>query len=691
MVFAKELEMEAYIEPNIISCDTIEDLNFEKLFPLWSVETVKIEELYENKRSFIFAEPGYGKTTLLKEIQRRAEKEGKQSIYIDLKRISELDYDAFLKLMFETKNSEIKKIESICRSENFVNKVKEERIFCFDALDEVKTTDLAKVYSHIEKISTSFKEDTIIISARINRSEKYTEIIRRMNFKYYNILKFDKNQLQSFLEKNIYQNENAIKQDYKENLIKNILGIESAIILIPRYLSYILRLVEIKPEFFDKKITRSEIMERVLLEKISFVEEEYEERIQLRVFGKLALAMEINQTKEIKIDDFINFFEIIDSKVCERIYYNKSTQELYNETILKYNQGMISFENAEIQEYLAARELNLLTEPEASLFKIVTDNPTAIIFPYWKNTISYFVEINPDSLMDILKYDYRKDIDHKSSVTEILSFVDINKYSQDKQFDIALLVYHHYQKTVQWIPNAVESQIGKMLPVKFLLGELLKYKEYPETIDHFLIGNQLRLLESNIESTILRDLVCNDIKKILSEIVKVNKKSIVQRTALRILSKIGTPEDIELIYQDLNLEDELTKDVLIDVCCEELSNSELAINVFFNEITSKKRFFSELYRGIMNISQSEYLSLLLEKLLQEQGALNRLLEDASRDFHKSNKRSKILKPSDELLQVIKLTIKEIVNNPRSHYYVRRSEFFSELIRLFDKKKSIEFL
>jgi type IV secretory pathway VirB4 component len=79
--------MGIYIQPNIIECKNLDALKQEYHYFLHN-RTIDFKDLYENKHYFVFAEPGYGKTALLRELHANAIKNGFQSVYIDLKKIS---------------------------------------------------------------------------------------------------------------------------------------------------------------------------------------------------------------------------------------------------------------------------------------------------------------------------------------------------------------------------------------------------------------------------------------------------------------------------------------------------------------------------------------------------------------------------------------------------------------------------
>jgi hypothetical protein len=290
--------------------------------------------------------------------------------------------------------------------------------------------------------------------------------------------------------------------------------------------------------------------------------------------------------------------------------------------------------------------------------------------------------------LNILKYDYRTDVDHQSSITEILAFIDLNEYTEDEQIEISTLIYQHYQKIGHWIPYSVVKQLGKMLPIDYCVKELSKYKEFHESIAHFLIGNQLLMILSNVKLQVLSKSDRNELKKLLIELIKSYKHSVVQRYSLKLLGVIGNEFDIETIYSCLNLHDELTERELINICSEKFYNSKFAVDLFYGVFSSKQWRFNNVYLGIMNISKSEYFAAFLEKLLLNQSALNLLLDHSSHDYNITKTNSSIRNPSKRLILLIEQVIELIVNNPASYYFSERSIFFDTLIRLFDKQDPI---
>ncbi len=95
----------------------------------------------KNKRYMIVAEPGYGKTRLLKEIVLRSKAKNKQAFFVDAKKIKKISIKDSLKQCkylanLDISEEELQKKRRFKTAENdFVNNI--DTIVCIDALDEV--------------------------------------------------------------------------------------------------------------------------------------------------------------------------------------------------------------------------------------------------------------------------------------------------------------------------------------------------------------------------------------------------------------------------------------------------------------------------------------------------------------------------------------------------------------------------
>ena len=110
----------------------------------------EFKDLSNFPRTFIVAEPGYGKTRLLEEIVLRATDEGKKAIYVECKRIMETTVEEFIL-------NQAKKVSAV-QTDKFELKNEENIIICFDALDEVKLEDFSCTVEKIKTFLTNTKK-----------------------------------------------------------------------------------------------------------------------------------------------------------------------------------------------------------------------------------------------------------------------------------------------------------------------------------------------------------------------------------------------------------------------------------------------------------------------------------------------------------------------------------------------------
>lgn len=671
--------MKKYIEPNIIECNKLEDANKQHL--LWSNDSIDIGALRKQQRCLIFAEPGYGKSRLLQQIFEVAQENNEQCAFIDLKSISSMDFDTlFSKIQVKSTSSFDDKDPIISTGFDIENRT---GTLCFDALDEVKIADLGKVYAHIDTFAREYQEFKIVVSTRTNGVEKYKNLIKQLKFKYYKISKFTDKQLSEYL--NNYLNKEIL--DTKRNkIIKAILFSEENTVFIPRYITYLVEAINKEPDDFTDNIKRIDIMESVLSDRLKAVEpeKEYEERILLRVLGKIALCMEINQTKQISVEEFVCFFEEIDSKVCERMYFSKPISEVYNHTVLKYNQGSIAFENAEMQEYLAARELNLLSNPDDGLFNIVTDNPSRIVYPYWSSTLSYYIEMKPRLYLELLKYDYRTDIEHQSSLAHIVTHVDQKVFSSDELKEIADLIIDFYQKGDQWLPYEVLDFLSKNASVDKCMRSLEKLVKDGKEHTYIKMTNLLKVISESTEGGQLSEGQKGKLLALLKNAIKKNQLPVVQQHVIKILMDIGTLKDLKEVYKYIDMKDDLVERTVIDGCATKYAESNFAINLFMAQLIKDRFTLAHIDVGIANIKKAQYMCLLLNKLLDNKDALTNLLEMTSREFRSNIFVLSEIRRTGGFKKSLEAIIEKILLDSTLYYYSHKSCFFAEIIRQLDR-------
>lgn len=140
----------------------------------------------------VVAEPGYGKTRLLREIVLEANNQGKEAILIECKKITGPSAAEFI--LNQAQNV------SPTKSEGFQLKNEETIIVCFDALDEVKSQDFSGTVDKIRSFLADYDKLTTIVSCRWHFLKKYKEVVSDLAFQYLRIFPFSRKQVRSYLE-----------------------------------------------------------------------------------------------------------------------------------------------------------------------------------------------------------------------------------------------------------------------------------------------------------------------------------------------------------------------------------------------------------------------------------------------------------------------------------------------------------
>ena len=167
-------------------------------------------------------------------------------------------------------------------------------------------------------------------------------------------------------------------------------------------------------ELLDKEVDVSNVKKGDILEKFIYRELEIEREkkgetsqdieITKRILEKIALIMQIYQTKQITKDELITFFDEIDSGLKDYFLKEITLDKFYSRLLLRNNGDTIQFQNAEFQEYLAAKEIMRLGNVEQVVFDLSVNKNLREIFPNWYNTVKFLIEMHPPLLRKVIEY-----------------------------------------------------------------------------------------------------------------------------------------------------------------------------------------------------------------------------------------------------------------------------------------------
>ena len=205
-----------YIEPKVRRISSSKENqeasnNYDFLFDpnYLSKYQITFEELFSFDFLIINAEPGNGKSRLLKEIVIKSNTFNKKAIFIDLKRLgneeiqSKINHILFCPQKSFSNNKEINGIKDFFYSETFIfDKNSADLIVCLDALDEVKNENIFELIEKVKKFRFDYPKVQIILTCRSYIFIKYESDFSELNPQKAEIMPFTEEDAKLYLCKN---------------------------------------------------------------------------------------------------------------------------------------------------------------------------------------------------------------------------------------------------------------------------------------------------------------------------------------------------------------------------------------------------------------------------------------------------------------------------------------------------------
>ena len=683
------LENSIYIQPAIkfyssfdeaLSSDLERDQYFFVKEDKW-----EFKDLFAFPKTFIVAEPGYGKTRLLREISLRASSEEKKAICVESKKITEATVEEFI--LNQLKNA------SVAKSDGFELKNKESIIICFDALDEVKLEVFSRTVEKIKTFLDEYDKITIIISCRWHFFRKYKELFSDLDFRYTRIFPFLTEQVESFLK------HNSISQEDIERIF-NTLSFRGRDLVIqtPRYLEFMVSYIRDKGIENISEITRTVLFEFFIYRKLEIEDENLNTQkrdLIKRVLEKLALIMETYQNNLLKKDELMSFFDDLQSDLKLSLLQQIPFEIFFDKTLLKDNIDTIEFDNTEFQEYLAAKEIIRLGKNIRTVFELSVDPEIREIYPSWFNTLGFVVDLDISILKPLLDFGRmsKEETTQDEEYHRFLTKVDIERLPAEERKEIFEQVFTYYQSVLHWI----DWDIAKNLSYYFDKSQLELIKYYTdgrrfknnETKRIVHLGNVAQILGFLLEKDIFDDEEQTFWKRKLIKFVKdKNENGVLQRHALFALGNLGDDTVIKEVESVWESEDELIRDRFLDLCREVNPNHDLSIKYF---IEGTKRESIQARYGLYEVTDGQAVKKLLDAFISDLSFFDRFIDQES-----------IFKDQDgEVLKNIKAVWDSDIENKlqiivqkafkSEHLYQAEDSKFTREIALFLKGKDKNYL
>ena len=647
-------------------------------------EKWEFKDLFNFLKTFIVAEPGYGKTRLLQEIVLKANNEGKKAIGVESKKIIEATVEEFIL-------NQLKRVSAF-KSNGFELKNEEKIIICFDALDEVKPEDFSLTVEKIKTFLAEYKKITTIISCRWYFFQKHKELFIDLDFRYARIFPFSTEQVELYLE------QNSISQGNIERIFSTLsFHGRDLVIQTPRYLELLVSYIKDKGIENISGITKADLFEFFIYKKLEVEDKNLNTQkrdLIKRVLEKLALIMEIYQTNLLKKDELMSFFDDLQSDLKSSLLQQVPFEVFYDKTVLKDNIDTIEFDNTEFQEYLAAKEIIRLGKNIRTIYELSVDSEIREIYPSWFNTLGFVVDLDISILKPLLDYGLiKKEITQDEEYHRFLTKVNVECLPVEKRKAIFEQVFSYYQSVLHWI----DWDIAKNLSYYFEKSQLELIKSYTDErrfknnktkrIVH--LGNVAQIVGFILERNIFDNKEKAYWKQKLIKFAKdKNENGVLQRKALFALGNFGDDTVIKKVESVWESKNNLVRDSFLGLCREINPNHDLSIK-YFVEGTKQDPIYARY--GLHKITEAQAVKKLLDDFIYDSSFLEQFIH-----------RESIFKDKDETFienieavwgSDIKSKLQIIVQKAfeSRHWYQARDSKFIRNIALLLKKRNKSYL
>jgi hypothetical protein len=576
----------------------------------WSQEAdaLAIEVLAEGKRNLIVGEPGVGKSLLLERLENHLDATGVATLRISLRIKNALDeINDFLK-----------------------RGPAEPHTLLLDALDEVKAADIPETIQSIETIAKDNPAVSIFLSCRWVFISRYASLFP--SYRFISISPFTDAQVRSYL---IAVGRTGSEVDALLQRLTSF-GHPMLVVQIPRYLNYLNQYLVDKGVDAASHISRNELFEYFIYSKLELETKKLDgnkRALVKRLLEKLALTMEIYQTNVITQDELMTFFDDVESDLKHVALSQVGLEVFYDYSLLKVGRedpDQVEFDNAEFQEYLAAKEITRLPEPTRAAFSFATDSQMNEIYPTWYNALTFLVDMQPPLLGLLVEFSGLRADKFRVLDDTFLNFlarVDPRKVPAELRHSLFRDVLSYHERTLQWLSsplaNAIasfsESTAESFLRKRVALVELRQGAErfVPLANISYAIGHLLRH-RAVVDRSYWRS-------KLIEYASSQNENGVLQRHALHALEYLGDSSVIDDL-PDLSDAEELVAREYLDLCASVAPDTPKSVQAFIGAVRR-----NELHGryGLFAIRAPASLKLFLAAFCNDAEFRREFLDDTS--------------------------------------------------------------
>lgn len=410
--------MTNYIAPRIVKYHNIDNLleNSNSTRSLFETDdSLSIDKLLQENFVCIVGEPGIGKSRLVYEIKKQISK----GLY------------------------------SCTASEFKLKSVPEGIEYCIiDALDEVE----GNVFYNTIILVKQYKEGNPNVKVLLTCRKHYVASYAK-HFAACNGLTFI--ELCRLSNKDVMEIIDSTSETTKANIIKS--SKLSELLTIPRYLTFLLKHEEQKGDCSNI----SELFEYIIGSSIETAIDAHKnitnkgsiKIIIQRVLEKVAFIMEISRKDQISKDELYTILDGVKGNMTQMLVANLDLL-FFESRILKETNGTLQFENTELQEYLAAKELCRQDNIESALYDVAVQKELKHIHPNWYDVIPHisYTEDRTYSFINVIKLivSYESNLENES-FESLLRYVDSTILLLSQKEVLFSIILEHYLRVPAYI------------------------------------------------------------------------------------------------------------------------------------------------------------------------------------------------------------------------------------------------
>lgn len=321
---------------------------------------------------------------------------------------------------------------------------KEEEYYIIDALDEVAENQFFQKLQAIKKLKEFNPTSKVVFSCRKHYVASFAKAFSQIKgITFLEIDKLTNKQVEIVID--------GCSDVTKMNVANNPKLKE--LIRIPRYLGFLLqsekqnRSYQNMGELFDYIITNS-IETAIKQSKRDINIDTFIILIEY-VLQKVAFIMEICRKDNISKDELYTILDGVKGNMTQMLLANFDLLFLQSR-ILKDTAGMLQFENTELQEFLAAKELLRHDHIESILYDVAVNKELKHIYPNWYDVLPHISYSNTgtDILINVIKLiiSYESNLENKS-FESLLRYIDPSILTPLQRKDLFTIIFEHYFNT----------------------------------------------------------------------------------------------------------------------------------------------------------------------------------------------------------------------------------------------------